>query len=61
MTTRARTSAGDGRVLSAPGASADTAPFRAEALRARRADAGQLSPLPLGRWFPAVTRSSAPR
>jgi hypothetical protein len=47
MTIGARASAGNGRVLSALGASADAAPFRAEALRARRADAGQLSPLPL--------------
>src|SRR5262249_36723755 len=46
--------------LPAPGASANAAPCRAETLRARRADAWRPSPLPVGRWWPAVTRRPAP-
>src|SRR5262245_45059503 len=42
------------------GASANAAPCRAVALRARRADAWRPSPLPVGRWWPAVTRRPAP-
>src|SRR5690348_7121781 len=42
------------------GASAKAAPYRAGALRARRADAWRLSPLPVGRWWPAVTHRPAP-
>jgi hypothetical protein len=44
--------------LSALGASAEAAPSCAGAHRARRADAGRLSPLPAGRWLLAVTQVS---
>ena len=60
MTARATASPGNDGGLSAPGASAKAAPCRAGALRARRADAWRLSPLPMGRWWPAVTRRPAP-
>jgi hypothetical protein len=56
MTTRARASAGNERGSVHARASAEAAPFRAEALRARRADARRLSPLPPG---PVVTRRYA--
>src|SRR5262249_43842480 len=46
--------------LPAPGASANAAPCRAVALRARRADAWRPSPFPVGRWWPAATRRPAP-
>ena len=46
---------GEGGGLSAPGASAEAAPSRVRTLPGAAADAGRLSPLPAGRWWPAVT------
>ena len=57
VTTRATASSGNDGGLPAPGASANAAPCRAVALRARRADAWQPSPLPRG---PVVARRYAP-
>ena len=54
-------SGGMGWGLSAPGASAEPRPLARGALPGAAADAGQLSPLPAGRWLLAVTRSPAPR
>jgi hypothetical protein len=51
-------SGGMGGGLSAPRASAEAAPSCAGAHRARRADAGRLSPIPAGRWLLAVTQVS---
>jgi hypothetical protein len=47
--------------LSAPGASAEAAPSRVRTLPGAAADAARLSPLPPGRWLPAVTQHPASR
>ena len=60
MTTRATAPAvNDGGTARAGGVGKGRA-LRAGALGARRADAWRPSPLPLGRWWLAVTRRSAP-
>jgi len=60
MITRATASVGKRRGSARVGASTKAAPCRAAALRARRADAWRPSPLPLGRWWSAVTRRPPP-
>jgi hypothetical protein len=50
---------GDRRGLSAPGASGKAAPSRVRTLPGAAADARQLSPLPPGQWWPAVTQHPA--